>query len=71
MATVVASAGGGGERLLRPFLPFHPSLIFPSLSFLLLPRAPPRRGTPRNYGERKVTANEVAIQPFYHSPIPR
>lgn len=30
------------------------------------PRSDERRGTPRNCSERKVAANEVAIQPFYH-----
>lgn len=42
-----------------------------SSSTILCLRSDERRGTQRNYSERKVAANEVAIQPFYHRPIPR
>lgn len=48
---------------------YFPPSSSSSLYFVRRPFS--RRGTPRNYGERKVTANEVAIQAFYHLPIPR
>lgn len=55
---------------------FYPLCQFFHLLFfvLLLPNAYhllfSRRKIPWNYDERKVTANEVAVRPFYHSPIP-
>lgn len=57
-------------------LPFYPLYQFFQLLFFVLPLPNARhllfsRGkTPWNYDERKVTANEVAVRPFYHSPIP-
>lgn len=47
-----------------------PSFFFTLFTHSLL-EATKGRGTPRNYSERKVAANEVAIQAFYHRPIPR
>lgn len=56
--------------------PFYPLYQFFHLLFFVIPFPNAyhllfsRRKIPWNYDERKVTANEVAVRPFYHSPIP-
>lgn len=68
VVVVDGDAGGGGQRLppFHPVYPFFHLSLPPFLSSSFCLRSDERRGTPRNCSERKVAANEVAIQPFYH-----